>query len=143
MANERTPLSDTASVVSENLTQAGETVQESVAAFVEEAKKGNTSIRGLALIAGLALIISSLYEIVTGFIYFEFNSVVIAIYSLLMGSMAIAMEVDPESLPYGRKIRAWLLKYIGIVQLSTGRGFFYFVAGSLENTQVGVTLFDC
>lgn len=135
MANEETPLTDAASVISENLTQAGETVQESVTQYVNEARNGNTSIRGLALFSGLGLIVSSLYEIVTGIIQFKLNSVLIAIYSFLMGSMAIAMEVDPESLPYGKRIRAWLLKYIGIVQLSTGRGLFYLVAGSLELTQ--------
>ena len=141
MANEETPLTDlTASFVKENLTQAGETVQESVTNFVNEARNGNTSIRGLALVSGLGLVVSSLYEIVTGIIHFQINSVIIAMYSLLMGSMAIAMEVDPESLPYGYRIRAWLLKYIGIVQLSTGRGFFYLVEGSLEYTQVSMPL---
>lgn len=113
-----------------------EVIQDKIQEFVEMAKKGTTSIRGLALISGLALVISSVYEILINLFTFQLTFTMIGFYSLVMGSVAIAMEVDPEALPFGEKIRAWLLKYIGLVQLSTGRGVFYLVAGSLELTQV-------
>jgi hypothetical protein len=120
----------------EGLTHAAGAVQDKLQKFVAMAKEGNTSIRGLALISGLALVVSSCYELVTNAICLHLTATLVAFYSLVMGSVAVAMEVDPKALPYGEQIRSWLIKYIGLVQLSTGRGVFYLVAGSLELTQV-------
>ena len=154
MSNETTPLNAKIQDISDNISVASTAIQEKVKEnfpvvhktnevikdtiheFVEMAKKGNASIRGLALISGLALVISSVYEIFINLFTLQMTSTLIGFYSLVMGSVAITMEVDPEALPYGGKVRAWLIKYIGLVQLSTGRGVFYLVAGSLELTQV-------
>lgn len=95
-----------------------------------------SSIRGLALFAALALIISSLNELVRGIFTMHPSSALIGLYSLFIGSVAVSMEVDAEAVPYGEKIRTWLLKYLGIVQISTGRGAFYLIAGTLQLTQV-------
>mmetsp|Transcript_10821 Transcript_10821/g.13694 ORF Transcript_10821/g.13694 Transcript_10821/m.13694 type:complete len:246 (+) Transcript_10821:128-865(+) len=131
--NEKTAL--IAENVKQKVTETGKIVEGQMKEFVEMAKNGSTSIRGLALISGFALIISSIYEIFSNAFHFHPTAVLIAFYSLFMGGVAVAMEVDPQALPYGEKIRAWLIKYIGFVQLSTGRGMFYLVAGSLELTQ--------
>lgn len=121
--------------VVENLNQCEAAITDKVNEFVNEAKNGNTSIRGLALISGLALVASSIYELFINLWQFQLTFALIAFYSLVMGSVAVTMEVDPEALPYGQKLRGWLLKHIGLVQVSTGRGIFYLVAGSLELTQ--------
>jgi len=135
MANEKTPLASSMATVSENLEQAGAAVKDKIKSFVEMAKNGNTSIRGLALIAALALILSSLNELVRGIYTLHPSSALIGLYSFFIGSVAVSMEVDPEAVPFGSKIRKWLLKYLGIVQISTGRGAFYLIAGTLQLTQ--------
>ena len=140
MADETSPLAAlgeaTADRVKEVSTQAEGAIKDGINDFVETAKNGNTSIRGLALISGLALVGSSVVEIFVNLYQLQIGSTLIAFYSLVMGSLAVAMEVDTQALPYGQQIRHWLLKYVGIVQLSTGRGVFYFVAGTLELMQV-------
>ncbi len=122
--------------VKEASTQLDSAVKDGMNEFVETAKSGNTSIRGLALISGLALVGSSVYEIIVNLMQFQLAFAMIAFYSLVIGSMAVAMEVNTEALPYGQQIRHWLQKNVGIVQLSSGRGIFYLVAGSLQMTQV-------
>lgn len=138
MSSEETPLM-TADQVKEKITAVKNVAAGKLDEFVTEAKKGNTSIRGLALISGIALVISSLIDLLYSLLHFMPTAALISFYSLVMGSIAIAMEVDPEALPYGNQIRNWLIKYIGLVQLSTGRGVFYLIAGSLELTQDGTT----
>jgi len=123
----------------EKVNETGKVVQSQMQEFVELAKNGSTSIRGLALVSGFALVLSSIYEFFTNLFGFHPTATLIALYSLFMGGVAIAMEVDPDALPYGGKIRAWLIKYIGFVQLSTGRGAFYLIAGSLELTQDNIS----
>ena len=136
--SERDPLLTQSTVdrVKKNIADAGNNVAGKVNDFVETAKNGNTSVRGLALVSGVALVASSSNQVYGGIVTLSPSSALIAFYSLVMGSIAIAMEMDPQALPYGQRIRNWLIKYIGLVQLSTGRGLFYFIAGSLELTQV-------
>ena len=84
--------------VKEKLGNAGNVVQGQIKQFIVTAKNGNASIRGLALISGFALVISSCSQIVTSVWKFHPTAVLIAFYSLFMGSAAIAMEVDPQAL---------------------------------------------
>jgi hypothetical protein len=135
--NETSPLMEkTLGNIKDTANATGDAIKTKVTNFVQLAKDGNASIRGLALIAGLATVISSIYEILDGIVNFQPTSTLIGLYSLIMGSIAVAMEVDPEALPYGAVIRNALLKYLGLVQLASGRGVFYFIAGTLELTQV-------
>mmetsp|Transcript_26288 Transcript_26288/g.30032 ORF Transcript_26288/g.30032 Transcript_26288/m.30032 type:complete len:151 (+) Transcript_26288:125-577(+) len=132
MANESTQLVEQ---TKERLSVVGSAVNVKIRDFAKMAKEGTTSIRGLALISGLALVVSSFSDFVKNILTLHFISAVINFYTFFIGGVAIIMEVDPKAIPYGEEVRAWLMKYIGIVQLSTGRGVFYGVAGTLAISQ--------
>ena len=93
--------------VKQKAAETGKVVQNQLNDFVEQAKNGSASIRGLALISGFALVVSSVYEIFSNIFSFHLTAVLIAFYSLIMGGVAIAMEVDPEALVSDIQLREY------------------------------------
>ncbi len=107
-------MNEKAALISDSLKQkaaeSGKVVQNQINDLVEMAKNGSTSIRGLALIAGFALVLSSIYEVFSNLFHFHPTAVLIGFYSLFMGGVAIAMEVDPEALVSENKNRRQAVK---------------------------------
>jgi hypothetical protein len=95
-------------------------------------RQGNTSIRWIALIIGIGLLLDSFYGFFIYFFHGNFIFSILNIYAFLMGTSAVVMESDVDAIPYAEQIRFFLGKYLGAVRTVIGRGAFYGIAATME-----------
>lgn len=122
---------ETSPLNKENIEKAGK----KVLAYARSVANGNASIRFMALVGGIALVIDSLSCFLVNILGFNFINAIINFYAFIVGASAVVMESDREAVPYAEKLRAILGENMGVVRTVTGRGLFYGVAATLEIAQ--------
>ena len=107
--------------------------------LAEQAKNGDVSIRLIALLGGLALIVTAIIEVLPKLFTLNVAGTFIELYTLIIGFVVILLEGKSQGidvskiLPETAIVR--LYKYGLFLKFVWGRGCLYFVAGTLIFTQ--------
>lgn len=96
------------------------------------ASEGYLPFRVLAQIGGLAMIVLSIMGFVTAIIYLNFLDALVEVYTFLLGLVVIILETKAFPTSFEQRLN----KYALFLRFVWGRGCLYFVAGSLQATQV-------
>ena len=149
MPNESTPLIETLKVKGkkameqlasqETKKNAKELASTSIEKLKEQGRKanvGDTSIRTLAVIGGIAMVVTSLHG-VAGHI-FSLNPIsgLMDIITASFGALAIVFELDKQYLPESLQIQGFVSANFPFLECVTGRGALYIFAGLLKMSQV-------
>lgn len=111
-------------------------VNEQVGKVRQMATEGPLSFRVLAFLGGVAIIITSVLDLLGEIFHLSVIKAVVSVYTFIFGVFICILEgrtFVPETLKYQRKIVS-LAKFLKFVW---GRGIFYFFAGSLHFSQMG------
>eukprot|EP00559_Dactyliosolen_fragilissimus_P008237 CAMPEP_0184857914 /NCGR_PEP_ID=MMETSP0580-20130426/3056_1 /TAXON_ID=1118495 /ORGANISM="Dactyliosolen fragilissimus" /LENGTH=263 /DNA_ID=CAMNT_0027353779 /DNA_START=1 /DNA_END=792 /DNA_ORIENTATION=+ len=100
--------------------------------LAEKVTKGTVLIRIMAVIGGVSLLVLSLLEVFEHLFTFKLNDVLIDIYSGCIGIAAIVLESNRYYTRFGPKIKSFITKNFHFLDFVTGRGFLYFIGGSLR-----------
>ena len=130
-------LEETASGVSgvftsETASKAGQFAKHKISELKTMASDGHISIRVLAEIGGLSMCLLSVMGFVVNIINLAFLGALVEVYTFLMGLVVIILE----SKAFPKRYEQALSKYALFLCFVWGRGCLYFVAGSLQATQV-------
>jgi hypothetical protein len=117
---------------SENASWAGKLATDKITELKQMASEGDFSIRLLAQMGGLAMMVLSIMGFILKIINIEFLGALVEVYTFLMGLVVIILE----SKAFPRRFEQNLNKYMLFLRFVWGRGCLYFVAGSLQATQV-------
>ena len=96
------------------------------------ANEGYLPIRVLAQIGGLAMIVLSIIGFINAIIHLNFLDALVEVYTFLLGIVVIILETKA----FPKSVEQSLNKYALFLTFVWGRGCLYFVAGSLQATQV-------
>jgi hypothetical protein len=118
--------------VTENASWAGKLATDKIAEVKQMARDGDLSIRLLAQLGGLAMMFLSIMGFIMKIVNMEFLGALVEVYTFLMGLVVIILE----SKAFPRRFEQSLNKYCLFLRFVWGRGCLYFVAGSLQATQV-------
>jgi hypothetical protein len=137
MKNETTPLTGSLNVPSgddavQKVKELGNQAKQKAREAYFAVRQGNTSIRWLALVTGVGLVLDSFYGFFVYFFHGNFIYSIINFYAFVMGASAVVMESDVDAIPYSEQIRLFLGKFLGAVRTVIGRGIFYGVAATME-----------
>lgn len=137
MKNETTPLTGSVSVPSgddavKKVKELGNQAKQKAKDAYFAVRQGNTSIRWIALITGVGLVLDSFYGFFIYFFHGNFVFSILNFYAFVMGASAVVMESDVDAIPYAEQIRFFLGKYVGAVRTVIGRGTFYGIAATME-----------
>lgn len=124
--------SDSKSVIVETASRAGKMAQDKLAELRTMANEGYLPIRVLAQIGGLAMIVLSIIGFVNAVIHLKFLDALVEVYAFLLGIVVIILETKA----FPKSVEQSLNKYALFLTFVWGRGCLYFVAGSLQATQV-------
>ena len=133
----------------ENRESAGHRARDSLQNLQHSARDGDFSIRLLALISGLALVISAGFGFFDLISKFRITNAILEFYTLVLGLIMLLLESRghlqwqrrQESLPHATHLRGAegcfrnLYRYALFLKFVWGRGGLYFVAGSLQLAQ--------
>jgi len=144
MASESTPLTpgvalgNAKNVISsvmnkENASAAAAYVQDKAEMLRRMTTEGNLSIRVMAFLGGVAMVVTNFLSLFGRFITLRFLSFLICIYTFLFGILICALEGKSFAVPtfISERIR----KYALFLDYVWGRGGLYFFAGSLQFSQ--------
>ena len=120
----------------ETASRAGKIAQDKIAELWTMASEGYLPLRVLAQVGGLAMIVLSIMGFVLAVVHLECFDALVEIYTFLLGFVVIILE--SKAFPKGFEQR--LSKYALFLRFVWGRGCVYFVAGSLQATQVRAVL---
>ena len=115
---------------SENVASVSQVVGEKVNELKRQAEDGDNSLRLLALLAGIVLIVVATMEFVGKVMMFQIVGAMIELYSFFIGIMIIVLESKNMLLSQGLQVR--LFKYALFLKFLWGRGCLYFVVGTLQ-----------
>ena len=74
--------------------------------YGEIASSGRTSLRMLAFVGGLAIIVDGILCLVWDAITFKFINALIDFYTIVIGIAAVVMESEPGALPWSTNLRS-------------------------------------
>jgi hypothetical protein len=114
----------------ENIEHIGRAAKEQAVELKKEAQYGDNSLRVLAFIGGVALVIVAGYEIFGELLRFNIIGAVIEIYTLLIGVLVIILEGKNTFLSVGAVEK--IHKYALFLKFLWGRGCLYFICGTLQ-----------
>ena len=142
MSSEKTPLTTFASKVltTENAQVAGTFAKEKFEELRKQASDGDYSIRLFALLGGLLLVFLSATQFVGKILTLHIFGALIEVYTFLLGIMVLILEGKGQIPFFPARLAGTLQKYAMILRFVWGRGALYFVAGTLQLSQMG--LFD-
>lgn len=124
--------SDSKSVIAETASRAGKMAQDKLMELRTMANEGYLPIRVLAQIGGLAMIVLSILGFINAIIHLNFLDALVEVYTFLLGLVVIILETKA----FPKSFEQSLSKYALFLTFVWGRGCLYFVAGSLQATQV-------
>mmetsp|Transcript_15606 Transcript_15606/g.23702 ORF Transcript_15606/g.23702 Transcript_15606/m.23702 type:complete len:272 (+) Transcript_15606:92-907(+) len=131
------PVSPTQQKIASTALFAGKSYMKCTAEKVRDlATKGPLSFRVLAFLGGIAMVVSSLLDIVQQFLAFHPVNTLIALYTTVLGLIIVFLEGKEWACPvsFQRSIR----HYAKFLEFTWGRGCLYFFAGSLQFTRWGI-----
>lgn len=142
MVSESTPLTNIASTLltKENAEVAGNFAKEKFLELRKQASDGDFSIRLLALLGGIVLIGLSATEFLGKVLTLHIIAALIEVYTFLLGVVVLILEGKGQIPFFPDQLAATIQKYALILRYVWGRGALYFVAGTLQLSQLG--LFD-
>ncbi len=142
MVSENTPLTSIASnlLTKENAEVAGNFAKEKFMELRKQANDGDYSIRLLALLGGILLICLSATELLGKVLTLHLLGAIIEVYTFLLGVVVLILEGKGQIPFFPEHFAATIQKYALILRYVWGRGALYFVAGTLQLSQMG--LFD-
>lgn len=114
----------------ENVASVSQVVGEKVNELRRQAEDGDHSLRLLALLGGVILMVVSSMEFAGKIVGFEFVDALIELYSFLIGIMIIVLESKNMILSEGIQVR--IFKYALFLKFLWGRGCLYFIVGTLQ-----------
>lgn len=142
MVSESTPLTNIASTLltKENAEVAGNFAKEKFLELRKQASDGDYSIRLLALLGGIVLIGLSATEFLGKILTLHLVAALIEVYTFLLGVVVLILEGKGQIPFFPDHLATTIQKYAMILRYVWGRGALYFVAGTLQLSQLG--LFD-
>lgn len=143
MTSESTPLTDISSkyLTKENAEVAGSFAKEKFEELRKQVKDGDYSIRLFALLGGALLVVLSATEFLGKVLTLHLFSALIEIYTFLLGVVVLVLEGKGQIPFFPAHLADKIQNYAMILRYVWGRGALYFVAGTLQLSQLG--LFDC
>eukprot|EP00586_Coscinodiscus_wailesii_P020207 CAMPEP_0172495758 /NCGR_PEP_ID=MMETSP1066-20121228/76000_1 /TAXON_ID=671091 /ORGANISM="Coscinodiscus wailesii, Strain CCMP2513" /LENGTH=261 /DNA_ID=CAMNT_0013267643 /DNA_START=94 /DNA_END=879 /DNA_ORIENTATION=- len=120
----------------ENAAATANFVKDKAEMLKQMATEGSISIRVLAFLGGVAMVVTSFLCLFGRFLTLKFVSLLICIYTLLFGILICALEGKSFAVP--RSISARIRKYALFLDFVWGRGGLYFFAGSLQFSQLNL-----
>lgn len=114
----------------ETVASVSQVVSEKVTELRRQAEDGDHSLRLLALLGGVILMIVASMEFAGKVMLFEFFGALIELYSFLVGIMIILLESKNMVLSEGLQVR--IFKYALFLKFLWGRGCMYFFVGTLQ-----------
>lgn len=149
--NESTPLSNAAALGSsvftaDNAAAAASYTKEQAKVLASMLADGNTSIRVLALVGGIAMTITSAFGVWNRFLGLNWISAIVEVYCCILGMAIVCLEARSAKIPLLPKkvtdrYEAYMRKYALFLNFVSGRGGLYFVAGTLQLSQVSAHRF--
>ena len=115
---------------SENVASVSQVVGEKMNELRRQAEDGDHSLRLLALLGGVILMIVSSMEFAGKVMMFEIVSALIELYSFVIGIIIIVLESKNMILSEGLQVR--IFKYALFLKFLWGRGCMYFIVGTLQ-----------
>ncbi|KAL3790946.1 hypothetical protein HJC23_004928 [Cyclotella cryptica] len=149
MSTERDPLTTTGPSVSNTAPSAPATAaaatyaKEQAAALTRLIQEGNASIRVLALLGGIAMTVTSAIGLCNRFLGLHWISAIVEFYTLVLGVGVVALEARSANVALlpRRYTDVWegqIRKYALFLNFVSGRGGLYFVAGTLQLSQLSI-----
>jgi anti-sigma28 factor (negative regulator of flagellin synthesis) len=142
MTSESTPLTDITSkyLTKENAAVAGTFAKEKFEEIRKQVNDGDYSIRLFALLGGILLIVLSATEFLGKVLTLHVFSALIEVYTFLLGVVVLILEGKGQIPFFPAHLADKIQNYAMILRYVWGRGGLYFVAGTLQLSQLG--LFD-
>lgn len=114
----------------ENVASVGQVVGEKFNELKKQAEDGDHSLRLLALLGGVILMVVASMEFAGKIVMFAFVGALIELYSFGIGIMIIVLE--SKNLLLSEGLQAWIFKYALFLKFLWGRGCLYFFVGTLQ-----------
>mmetsp|Transcript_48715 Transcript_48715/g.146802 ORF Transcript_48715/g.146802 Transcript_48715/m.146802 type:complete len:158 (+) Transcript_48715:87-560(+) len=138
--SESTPLSAVAAqatglLTKENAGKAAEYLKGRAETMSKAVRSGDTSIRALALVGGIAMVVTGVLNVLGRIIVIHLVSALLTIYTIIFGLLVILLE-GKQWLPIPKNIDANIRKYALFLEFVWGRGCLYFFIGSLQVSMV-------
>jgi hypothetical protein len=139
MPSETTPLHSIASnlITRENAEAAGTFAKEKFQELKTQVSDGDMSIRLLALVGAALLICTSIVELIGKALTLNILGALIELYALILGLIALALEGKGQIPFFPARFAETIMNSALILRYVWGRGALYFVAGTLELSQLG------
>jgi hypothetical protein len=148
VSNESTPLSGHNSTSSsdalskfaqnvftkENIEKAGQVAKEKASELHRQAQDGDYSLRFLALLGGILILFVSGLSFVGKILTLNIVGALFELYAFLLGALVLVLEGKQMFLPTNFVNR--IHKYALFLKFLWGRGCLYFIAGSLQLSQM-------
>jgi COPI associated protein len=123
-------------LTSENVQRAGAVAQSQWQEVQTSMQQGQWSLRLLALLAGIALVVTAGLGCLHLVLVFHWTQALMELYAFLLGVIVLILESTQLQLP-GIYLQR-LFQYALFLKFVWGRGCLYFVAGSLQFAQNGL-----
>mmetsp|Transcript_24935 Transcript_24935/g.72138 ORF Transcript_24935/g.72138 Transcript_24935/m.72138 type:complete len:268 (-) Transcript_24935:306-1109(-) len=143
-SNEQTPLAAVGAaaqqmLTKENTEKAASIAKEELTKLAEAAKRGDMSIRALALMGGVAMVVTSILGLLGRFVTLHWLSMLMDAYLTVLGLLVILLEGKryTKKLPK-KEIDGMIRKYAYFLDFIWGRGCLYFFIGSLQMAQASI-----
>lgn len=114
----------------ESVATVQQVVRQQASELKAQAEDGNFSLRLLALLGGVILMVVASMESTSKLLKFQFVSALIELYSFLFGIMIVLLE--SKNMMLSDAFQARIFKHAPFLKFLWGRGGMYFVVGSLQ-----------
>ena len=141
MPDEGTPLvvSSESSSSQSRFDKTLDAVKDKSKALVKAGSKINLPLQFLAILGGIALVISGLETLITDLIVLDFNDAIFEVQLLTLGFIIIVLESD-KKFEWSQRFGEFIDNYVSILAFVSGRGIFYILIGTVKLTQVNNSL---
>lgn len=113
-----------------NLAEAKDFAQKQASEFRRNLDEGSMSLRLMALLGGVAMIVVSSLGILGDILTFRWVAVIFQVYALAFGGVMLVLE-SGQQLSCFKRVEAGLFKQALFLRYVWGRGLIYFFAGTL------------
>lgn len=114
----------------ENVASVGQVVGDKVKELKKQAEDGDHSLRLLASLGGIILMVVASIEFAAKIVTFEFVGALMELYSFVIGIMIIVLE--SRNMLLSESLQTRIFKYALFLKLLWGRGCIYVFVGTLQ-----------
>jgi hypothetical protein len=123
-----------AMLTAENAGKAGDFLKVKAGELAKLATEGDRNIRNLAIVGGVAMVVTSAMGCIGNALRLHFLGALISFYTAVLGCVVLSLEAT-TILPTPQAWTIQLHHYALFLKYVWGRGYTYFVAGSLQASQ--------